>query len=159
MKRFMFFAITIFIILPLVFTGCKDEPEVELESMTFVDDPLGATKEFIIYENLEFKVTFVASSEFLETFPFMEIGDYVTGKVTGTTQTWKDDVIEGIASQMTSNNEELAMILNELGSMDFKIEYIKQSGNIVALKVAFPGEGELDQISDLLMGGDYYKKL
>jgi len=39
--------------------------------------------------------------------------------------------------------------------MDFKIEYMKQNDTIVAIKVEFPGEGELDKISNDLMGGTY----
>jgi len=157
MKKGLIYLLVVFVLLSFVLTACKEKNE-ELESMTFVDDNIHPTKEFIIYENLEFKVTFVADSEFLQEFPFMEVGDWVTGIVRGTSSKWKDDVIEGKAEDMVSNNEELSMILTDLGSMDFKIEYTKQSGNIVALTVAFPGEGQLDQISDLLMGGMYVIK-
>ena len=158
MKRLMIFAAVVFVILPLVFSGCKEEPEVKLESMSFVDDEFDPTKEFIIYEDLTFKVKFVDDSEFLQEFPFMEIGDSVTGKVGKTKNKWKDDVITGEAQNMKSNNEELTTILDDLGSMEFEIEYKKQNGNIVTLKVTFPGEGELDKISNLLMGGTYFRK-
>lgn len=159
MKKKFMFMLLIVVLLSFGFTGCKeDEPETQLEKIAFVDDNFDPTKEFIIYENLTFKVTFVAESEFLNMFSFMEIGDSVTGVVKGTTSQWKDDVIEGKAEGMKSNNEELTTILNELGSMDFKLEYLKISGEIIALNVSFPGTGELDIISNTLMGGTYELK-
>ena len=156
MKKRLMFALMILVVLSFVIGCSEDTP---LENMIFVDHINKPTKEFIIYENLTFKVTFVNDSEFLQEFPFMEIGDWVTGIVKGTTSKWKDDIIEGKAEEMTSNNEDLATILEGLGSFDFKLAYLYDSNNIVdGINVEFPGEGELDKISNTLMGGMYLRK-
>ena len=158
MKRLMMFAITIFIILPLVFTCCKDE-DPQPESMTFVDDGINPAKEFTIYENLEFKVRFVkAYTEMPEFAELLGKGTIVSGKINSNNK-WKDDNITGTAYKMSSSNKELRGILKEMGSMEIGLTYAKTSSGVIAeVTVSFPGDGFFDGAADVMMGGTFELK-
>jgi len=150
----------IVLLLPLFFSACG---EPEPESMTFIDD-YDRSREFTIYENLEFKVKFVGIpgdpdiKEIFDTFPGLGKGVTVRGKAKGTKNKWTDAIITGKAQNMKSNNKTLSGILKEIGSMEIKLEYIMQNNSIAAVNVDFPGNEELAGASKGLMGGTYLRK-
>jgi len=162
MKRFLRFAVVILIILPVVFSGCKDP---ELENMVFVDNLSNPAKEFIIYEDCTFKVTFIKTYEMegLQLPVDLSAGRTVNGKV-NTSNGWKDSVINGTAVEMTSNDNTLAMILAapEVDGMKIKLTY---GSEMASIKVEFPDSTDsvsdyqsMAIVSNLMMGGTYYKK-
>jgi len=163
MKRLMMFVITVFVVLPLIFTSCKEEDDPQPASMTFVDDAYDVSKEFTIYENLEFKVKFVEAYEDEPAFAaYLTKGTIVSGKVR-TSSKWKDDEIIGEAYNMKASNNTLTGILKDIGSMEIVLEYDKSNdGDILAINVHFPESSDPENFmavaSESMMGGTYFLK-
>ena len=164
MKKIIF-AIYILSLL-CILTGCPtDTPEPDPEptkSMTFIDDLTNPSKEFLIDENLYFKVTFLSlgdlDPEDLETLQQfgLRVGLEVWGNVFDTEDSWVSDTITGKAREMRSNSEEYTTLLGDL-DLDMKFTYNWDKGEIIEVVVSFPKADEdyFSKLSQILMGGTY----
>ena len=156
---------TIVLLLLNIFVGCSSDSETT-KSMTFVDDLSNIGREFIIYENLRFRVEFFEpyfdklDANTLRMYEQLEIvpGLVVRGRVTDTTDTWTSPSITGIARNMSSNNNGLTELfeLIEL-AVNIEMTYVINNDEIIAVNVALIGEGVAD-VAEMLMGGPYMRK-
>ena len=156
---------TIALLLSFIFAGCSDDPTPE--SMIFVDDLGNIGREFIIYNNLEFRVEIF--EEYFEQYDTSDKealagigivpGLIVTGNVKNTNDTWTSPVITGKAGNMDANVPYVAGILVH-PDMAVKIEmtYKINNGEITGVTVDFPGGESVAGMAILLMGGPYIRK-
>jgi len=158
-------------------TGYKSKTSAAVKiipshNMVFVDNLDNTGREFIIYDDLTFRVEI--SEPFFDQFDeefregLYEIqfipGIIVSGKVTDTQDTWLSDTITGTAIDLTCENHPPLAIIFDLIPIVVGIElsYTKDgSGEITAINVTFIPDDEEDgfaAISELLMGGTYIRK-
>jgi hypothetical protein len=143
------------ILLLCVLTGCPtDDGGKTPASMTFVDNINDPAKEFIIDENLDFKVTFINPGP-TETGLTIQKGDIISGKITQTDTAWNND-LTGVAEQMTTKNPVIAGAMPEI-KVAISLAYTKVEGEITGVTVELQGDG-VAAIANTLMGGIYYKK-
>ena len=142
-------------------------------SMSFVDDLKNPGREFLIDQDLLFRVElfapFFAEYDEEDMKGFEEIGFVpglvVTGNVTETDNIWTDPVIEGIARNMRATNPIVNGIFTSGGGfeMGIRLTYLKEKpgepDEITAINVEFTsGDQMLVDISGQLMGGIYVRK-
>ena len=120
-------------------------------SMSFVDN--GATKEFTIDENLNFKVVFINPEGMASAF--VEKGDVITGKITQTEAAWNNS-LTGVAEQMTATNPTFASVMPAI-KVTISLKYTKVGNEITDVTLKLQGGG-VAAIADQLMGGTYYIK-
>ena len=157
MKKYKVLGILVLVLLLCVITGCStDDDDDKPASMTFVDDITNICKELIVYDNFNFKVTFITPSA-MEYAMTIRAGDTVSGKITDTGGASWNSNLSGAATQMSSSN---TMIDAAVGSMDdvaITISYVKADGAITGITLTFLGSGVPEQ-AQLLMGGTYDRK-
>ncbi|MDR3019386.1 MAG: hypothetical protein LBU66_00610 [Treponema sp.] len=155
-----------------ILTGCPEtEPESPKKaSMTFVDDPQDAAKEFTVYDDLSFRVKFIQLDELLEALEVSK-GDIISGKIL-TKNKWTDEIVTGKAKKLRAPNNEfidgiLIMIDKDNIDINVKLTYFidEVSKKITTVNVVFPEPDEEDEdariladMSNLLMAGDYFRK-
>ena len=136
-------------------------------SMTFVDNLDNIGREFIIYDNLRFRVEIF--DEYFEQFDEDDIetlagigiipGLIVTGRVQDTNDTWISPTIAGKARNMDANVPFVAGIFSHPDmTVDIELTYTTNNGEISGVNVEFPGEESFVGMAVLLMGGPYIRK-
>ena len=151
-------------------TGYKNKTSTAVTvvppNMVFVDDPINTGREFVIYNDLTFRVEifepFFDQFDEEEREGLYEIefkpGIIVSGKATDTADTWLSDTITGTAIDLKClNHPPLDEIFEAMEIVvGIKLSYTKDgNGEITAINVEFTG-GTFADVSELLMGGTYY---
>ncbi|MDR2576359.1 MAG: hypothetical protein LBC52_07965 [Treponema sp.] len=145
------------ILLLCVLTGCPtDDGGKTPASMTFVDNINNPAKEFIIDENLGFKVTFIKPDS-MEQAMSIQPSEVISGKITEADAAWNTN-LTGTATQMISTNEMINSVVTSLPPIAISLAYKKSGDAITEVTVAFPKDDSLSQQAQLLMGKTYFKK-
>ena len=165
MKKIVVLGITLVLLLGIL-TGCPNGngSQPQPARMVFVDDINNPNVEFIIDENLRFRVRFIAIPPDIADLdlPGMVPGVVVSGRVMYTQNSWQDDVISGTALEMSSTGEVLRLILGEIndeGGIDIVLTYSPGGGTILNVTVYFPNPTDdfLIGASQAMMGGTYIR--
>jgi hypothetical protein len=164
MKKFSMLSITALAVLFVcVLTGCSSDDDggetpnggETPSSMTFVDNPDAPAKEFTIYSDFNFKVTFIKPNAIEDGLGIVH-GEVISGKITDADAAWNSS-LTGSAAQMSSTNATINSAVKPL-NVAVSLTYTENAGAITAVELKFTGTTSLSATAEMLMGATYYKK-